>query len=359
MATTGPYIIYKSSQLCAAVRSNVDFDNTVRKRIRKVNFTFDNVDTLPPRLNLKSLQTAVNAVCQQVREKREKFLMNRRELKQTRKGLREQFYSHKKEVDSKTCGNSIASGTPALNVRLLNKAGFLWDKERITDFELYRCKKNIRLAKKKRRKQKGGGDDEVEWEKFLNQKLLEVWRRPINSSGLYEYKVFGTFFDINAHSFYRIQVDNEYRAIWDQFVLKLDVVDSDPVSGSEVLHWVTKFPYPLRNRDYVFVRRGKIDHDSMTMVLISRATTHPLCPENGDHVRVPSYNSSLVILPHTTFDEDGFDFVLSYFDDPKTNFPSYCMNILTSSNLPAFISTLHSAAADLNQQEQRSLQVDR
>ena len=39
-----------------------------------------------------------------------------------------------------------------------------------------------------------------------------------------------------------LQVDNEYRAVWDQFVLKLDVVDLDPMSGSEVLHWVTKFP---------------------------------------------------------------------------------------------------------------------
>lgn len=34
-----------------------------------------------------------------------------------------------------------------------------------------------------------------------------------------------------------------------------------------------------------------------------RATTHPLCPENGDHVRVQSYNSRMVILPHRTFDE--------------------------------------------------------
>lgn len=42
--------------------------------------------------------------------------------------------------------------------------------------------------------------------------------------------------------FVLIQVDNEYREVWDQFVLKLDVVDSDPVSGSEVLHWVQKFP---------------------------------------------------------------------------------------------------------------------
>ena len=34
-----------------------------------------------------------------------------------------------------------------------------------------------------------------------------------------------------------------------------------------------------------------------------RATTHPLCPENSDHVRVQSYNSRMVILPHRTFDE--------------------------------------------------------
>ena len=28
-------------------------------------------------------------------------------------------------------------------------------------------------------------------------------------------------------------------------MLKLDVVDSDPMSGSEVLHWVTKFPVSI------------------------------------------------------------------------------------------------------------------
>lgn len=44
------------------------------------------------------------------------------------------------------------------------------------------------------------------------------------------------------HYFVLVQVDNEYRIAWDQFVLKLDVVDSDPLSGTEVLHWVAKFP---------------------------------------------------------------------------------------------------------------------
>ena len=38
------------------------------------------------------------------------------------------------------------------------------------------------------------------------------------------------------------QVDNEYRKVWDKFVLKLDVLDRHPINDSEVLHWVTKFP---------------------------------------------------------------------------------------------------------------------
>lgn len=350
MATTGPYIMYKSSQFCAAVRSNVDLDKTLRKRIHKVTFYFDGVDTLPPRLNLKTLTTAVNVVCEQVRKKRVNFLLNRRELRGGSNKLREQCYSDKKDGNegSLGSGDSIAE-IPASDFCLLSTSGFRWDNERITDNELYRCKREIRVDKKMK-----GDKINHEWEQFINKKLLEVWRRPVDSCGLYEYKVFGTFFDITASAFYKIQVDNEYRLLWDQFVLKLDVVDTDPDSGSEVLHWVTKFPYPLKSRDYVFVRRGKVDHYSMSMILMSRATTHPLCPENGDHVRVPSYNSSMVILPHRTFDENGFDFVLSYFDDPKTNFPSYCMNVLTSSNLPAFINTLHSAAVGLRKQEERS-----
>lgn len=135
MAATGPYIIYKSSQFCAAVRSNVGFDHPLRKRIQEVTFSFPNgANTMPPRLNLKSLTTAVNVICQQVRERREKFLMKRQNVKQTRRGFREDFHSQTKESNM-SCENSIASDS---NIRLLGAAGFLWEKERITDYELYR-----------------------------------------------------------------------------------------------------------------------------------------------------------------------------------------------------------------------------
>ena len=64
----------------------------------------------------------------------------------------------------------------------------------LSDF-LIRCKKNITLDKtRKKRKHKEGANEREEWEQFIDQKLLEVWRRPVDSSGLYEYKgtVYGT-----------------------------------------------------------------------------------------------------------------------------------------------------------------------
>lgn len=74
---------------------------------------------------------------------------------------------------------------------------------------------------------------------------------PKDSEGYHETSFYLFIFFPRDHIllFILVQVDNEYRMAWDQFVLKLDVVDSDPQSGSEVLHWVTKFPVSTE-KDY-------------------------------------------------------------------------------------------------------------
>lgn len=48
----------------------------------------------------------------------------------------------------------------------------------------FRCKKE---NSRKRKSDKINSDKE-EWEHFINQHQLEVWRRPIDTTGLYEYK---------------------------------------------------------------------------------------------------------------------------------------------------------------------------
>ena len=39
-----------------------------------------------------------------------------------------------------------------------------------------------------------------------------------------------------------IQVDHACRKEWDSYVQKLETVEVDPETGTEVVHWVMKFP---------------------------------------------------------------------------------------------------------------------
>ncbi|XP_046850526.1 stAR-related lipid transfer protein 7, mitochondrial-like [Xenia sp. Carnegie-2017] len=187
---------------------------------------------------------------------------------------------------------------------------------------------------------------EIEWERFLQQKDLVVWRRYLDVKGLYEYKVFGTFKDISSEAFFNTQLDLQYRKSWDKYVISLDIIDRSKC-GSEVVHWATKFPYPLKSRDYVIVRRAKVDVKSNTMVIMSRTLSHDDCPESDDYIRVKDYASQMLVRPHTTFQENGFDFVFTYHDDSRVNVPKFCVNMITGSAVPDFLKTLHDAAANI------------
>lgn len=40
----------------------------------------------------------------------------------------------------------------------------------------------------KKRKHEEENSNGEKWEQFINQKQLEVWRRPVDTTGLFEYK---------------------------------------------------------------------------------------------------------------------------------------------------------------------------
>ena len=54
--------------------------------------------------------------------------------------------------------------------------------------------------------------------------------------------VFGSFYDIPARAFYNVQVDLDYRRQWDRLVIKLETVDREQDTNSEVVHWITHYP---------------------------------------------------------------------------------------------------------------------
>ncbi|XP_061118880.1 stAR-related lipid transfer protein 7, mitochondrial [Conger conger] len=232
---------------------------------------------------------------------------------------------------------------------------FMWEEEKIRDEELKRCAgelQAIEVVKNRGASQETASRLQEEgWEIVMDKKNFWVWKRPLQNSHLYEYKVLGTYTDITPRQFFNVQLDTEYRKKWDALVIKLEVVDRDFNTGSEVVHWATYFPYPLYSRDYVYVRRYDVDLQNNLMVLVSRAVEHPSIPESQDFVRVRSYQSKMVIRPHKSFDENGFDYLLTYSDDPQTVFPRYCVSWMVSSGMPDFLEKLHTAALRARNQE--------
>ncbi|XP_006625582.1 stAR-related lipid transfer protein 7, mitochondrial [Lepisosteus oculatus] len=226
---------------------------------------------------------------------------------------------------------------------------FMWEEEKIRDDELQRCAsemQNVELLS--RLSAEGWQKDhhqgyEQGWEVVMDRKGFYVWRKPIPDSHLYEYRVLGTYTDVTPRQFFNVQLDTEYRKKWDALVIKLEVIDRDEITGSEVVHWVTHFPYPMYSRDYVYVRRYSVDLENNLMILVSRTVEHPTVPETADFVRVRSYQSKMVIRPHKSFDENGFDYLLTYSDDPQTVFPRYCVSWMVSSGMPDFLEKLHKA----------------
>ncbi|XP_036973578.1 stAR-related lipid transfer protein 7, mitochondrial [Acanthopagrus latus] len=225
---------------------------------------------------------------------------------------------------------------------------FIWDNEKIQDEEIRRCGLELQaLESVKGLNQDSGkvaGQLEAGWEVVMEKKDFKVWKRPIPNSHLYEYRVLGSYNDVTPRQFFNVQLDTEYRKKWDSLVIKLEVVDRDASTGSEVVHWATHFPYPMYSRDYVYVRRYDVDVDNNLMVLVSKAVQHPRVPETQEFVRVHSYQSKMVIRPHKSFDENGFDYLLTYSDNPQTVFPRYCVSWMVSSGMPDFLEKLHNAA---------------
>ncbi|XP_042541506.1 stAR-related lipid transfer protein 7, mitochondrial-like [Dipodomys spectabilis] len=79
------------------------------------------------------------------------------------------------------------------------------------------------------------------------------------------------------------------------------------------------------------------------MVLVSLAVQHSIVPQSPEFVRVRSYESQMVIRPHKSYDENSFDYLLTYSDNPQTVFPRYCVSWMVSSGMPDFLEKLHIA----------------
>ncbi|GMT10536.1 hypothetical protein PFISCL1PPCAC_1833 [Pristionchus fissidentatus] len=186
------------------------------------------------------------------------------------------------------------------------------------------------------------------WEMLYEESNLHVYRRrregfPYET---YEYRCQGSYTDISPKHFLAVQNDVSYRAEWDKNVVKLEMVEDDG-ANEQLIRWVAHYPYPMYPREYIYVRKNVVSPDGRDIVIESKALPESIVPNSGNYVRVACYESRMCVRCHKDFDSTGLDYVLTYFDNPEANIPSYAYNWIVNQAGPIFIKQVYLEARKL------------
>ncbi|XP_068625838.1 uncharacterized protein [Battus philenor] len=272
-----------------------------------------------------------------------------------------------------------------------------------------RCGKRIVIDKRQNRVQycdckdgRPASQSSDGWVPFMEAEDVIIWRKEYKpGQGLYAYKVYGRYSEVNARDFAAVQLDGAYRRVWDAAVAALAVVQRSAlgVHGQAVLHWEVLWPRLFANRDYVYIRRHKefdalgehvieekvrsdapaapqVDPDQPTNVhakakrksmenyameedgksdlvvdnkvyiIVSRSCEHPDVPETKHAIRVLEYWSHMVVKTTQGVDKPGMEFVLTYYDEPAAGgLPGGVAAWASGRAAPGYLARMRTAAA--------------
>ncbi|XDA80230.1 hypothetical protein R6Z07F_010203 [Ovis aries] len=171
------------------------------------------------------------------------------------------------------------------------------------------------------------------WELLVETQGISVYRLLDQQTGLYAYKVFGVLEDCLPDLLADVYMDLAYRKQWDQYVKELYEKERN---GETVVYWQVKYPFPMSNRDYVYVRqRRELDFEGRKVhVILAQSTSEPQFPEKSGVIRVKQYKQSLAIQSDG---KKGSKVFMYYFDNPGGQIPSWVVNWAAKNGVPNFL----------------------
>ncbi|XP_068833503.1 phosphatidylcholine transfer protein-like [Capricornis sumatraensis] len=189
------------------------------------------------------------------------------------------------------------------------------------------------------------------WEIPVVTSVVKVYQRPLKKlTGLHEYKVSGIVRsppDLLAD----VYMDLDYRKQWDQYVQELYEIK---VGGEEAVYWQMKYPFPMSNRDVVYVRqRRDLNFEGRKVhVILAQSISVPWFSEKSGMIRVKQYKQSLAIQSYDSWRSEVF---MYYFNNPGGQIPFWILNNFTKSEIPGFLRDLEKACLKYHRAEERDL----
>ncbi|XP_062975976.1 phosphatidylcholine transfer protein [Elgaria multicarinata webbii] len=177
------------------------------------------------------------------------------------------------------------------------------------------------------------------WQLMVDSGSFSIYRLLDEKTGLYEYKVYSLLPDCPPELCADVYMDLNYRTKWDQYLREMCEKTHD---GLSVIYWELKFPFPLANRDYVFIReRQDMELDGQKIyVILAKSVTTSKFPEKPGIVRVKNYRQSVAFVSDG---KKGSRVFMSYFEDPGGKIPSWLVNWATKTGVPNFLKDMQRA----------------
>ncbi|XP_074967130.1 phosphatidylcholine transfer protein isoform X2 [Phalacrocorax aristotelis] len=128
-------------------------------------------------------------------------------------------------------------------------------------------------------------------------------------------------------------MDLDFRKQWDLYAKELYEKTYD---GEKVVYWEVKYPFPLSNRDYVYIREcQELDVNGQKIwVVLAQGVSVPQCPERPGIIRVKTYKQNLAV---ESDGKTGSKVYMYYVDNPGGRIPLWLVNWAAKSGVPAFM----------------------
>jgi len=132
-----------------------------------------------------------------------------------------------------------------------------------------------------------------DWEKANSNERVTVWRKFDETTGIYRIKIIGRL------PFPQSAIDgalfvHKNRKVWDQVVE--EIVEIDDLAGeASILYITTRVPPGVAPRDFVHVRRVRLDQKDNSKIVLDVSTVSEKAPEKEGYVRAHTYYSGAIV----------------------------------------------------------------
>jgi hypothetical protein len=132
-----------------------------------------------------------------------------------------------------------------------------------------------------------------------------------------------------AKNFHGVFLDVENRKLWDKNVISITK------DQNNVIEWVSKYPWPLANRKYIFRQSAETIHHHLHVVISAGENTDGSRSVDHAAILVKDYISVTGVKPGK--DDQSCEYCTIYSEDafPSSQIPSWLENQAAKSLLPA------------------------